>query len=117
MTAELWAALWLEFLRDIPSILTFVGIIITMRISLGNRALGLRTHAEAVETKELAKSTERNTNSALSTVNAALVASTALASNLRGREDARVEGEIKAADMAKGAAAAKDAINEAKKPE
>lgn len=91
-------AIWIELLKAIPSLATLIGILYSIRMSQGNRKINLETKAVAIEAKDIALKTELNTNS----MKDALVASTAKAAHAEGKDEARAEGEAKAAILAKG---------------
>lgn len=86
-------------LTPVGVIATAIGVFYSIRVSQGNRRINLETKAVAVEAKEIALKTELNTNS----MKDALVASTKVAAHLEGRDEARAEGEAKAATLAAGA--------------
>lgn len=88
------------FWNSLPAILVsiggLIGVLVNILITLGNRKVSMATHATVVEAKEIAQKTELNTNS----MRVALVAATAVASRAEGKEEGRVEGELRAANLA-----------------
>ncbi len=97
-------AFWIALFATVPSLATLAAAVYSIRVSQGNRAINLETKAVAIEAKEIAQKTEINTNS----MKDALVASTKAASHAEGREEARVEGEAKAATLAAGTLAGRN---------
>lgn len=67
MTPEIW----IELLRDVPSVATLIGIIIGVRVSMGNHAVAKRLEAKVT-------TVETNTNGMLAKANEATKTATAV---------------------------------------